>query len=156
MNAIPWHLRREDRTCAREGCGVVFTPAREASRWCSNGCRIEHNNAQRQRHAIRPRLRERECLECHTPFAPIRQDQVFCCKGCKNAEHNRELTRAKLIYRELYHWRLGYGKGVAGSFFNMASQQVSEWIAEDKRQGRKPPPLNDRGPDERKRVRRAA
>jgi len=90
----------------------------------------------------------RPCENCGKPFSPVRHDQVFCSRPCKVEEHNRELTRAKAIYREVYHWRKARGSGRMGKLLGCVSRKMDEFIAEDVRLGRQPPPLPQRIQDE--------
>lgn len=90
----------------------------------------------------------RECEACGQPYTPIRHDQLFCSRACKVDEQNRELLRARAIYREVYHWRKSRGTGRMGKLLGCVSRKVDEFIAEDVREGRRPPPLPDRIRDE--------
>lgn len=92
--------------------------------------------------------RQRPCENCGKPFPPVRHDQVFCSRACKIEEHNRELSRAKAIYREVYHWRKARGSGRMGKLLGCVSRKVDEFIAEDVKAGRQPPPLPQRIRDE--------
>ena len=84
--------------------------------------------------------KERLCKECGKSYMPRRLDQVFCSKPCKTDEQNRALVRGKQAYRMLYHWRLGNGKGSAGSLLGEASRLARSWVEQDRKEGRLPPP----------------
>lgn len=89
------------------------------------------------------------CPECRTWFEPKRSDQAYCSAACNKAAANRELARARRLYRALYHWRLAprrAGKGgPAGVAANLRfiCNEVSAWIREDREAQRKPPPPHD-------------
>lgn len=86
----------------------------------------------------------RNCTHCATSFTPRRHDQVFCSGPCKVDAGNLELKRARILYRELYHWRKARGRGQMGKLLGDVSRVMDGYIAEDRAQGRPPPPLPER------------
>lgn len=82
----------------------------------------------------------RVCLECNAPFWPRRADATYCCNECKTKGYNLEVSRARSVYRILYHWRNG---SLSGAFTEI-SRMVDGWIREDREAGRKAPPWRDK------------
>lgn len=78
-----------------------------------------------------------------------------CNKRCGLKASNLEMLRARALYRELYHWLLSQTKegrtqqevmaGVEGFTFSgnmgLVTRAGRHWIAEDRKQGRLPPPF---------------
>lgn len=86
----------------------------------------------------------RHCHNCGEPYQPRRVDQNYCGRPCLVEAQNRELLRAKKLYRELYHWRKARGSGRMGKLLGDVSRVMDEFIAEDRRRGRPAPPLPER------------
>lgn len=84
------------------------------------------------------------CGWCKETFTPRRYDQVFCTGACGDANKNHEAARGKMLYRMVYHWQASggrMGKAPNGAGLGDISRMVREMIAQDKREGRLPPPL---------------
>ena len=95
---------------------------------------------------------DRNCVECGEPFKPIRRDQIFCARKiasnrraspttCKDRAGNRELTRAKALYRYMY-WlvRKGVPKDEQGRSLSAINRQMRAWRDEDEANGIPAPP----------------
>lgn len=81
-----------------------------------------------------------KCPECNRNFNSTRHGQWTCSARCNRAAGNRELARARVLYRALYWWRLGHGKGAeAMRCFVFIIREIRSWIEEDKKAGRAPP-----------------
>lgn len=96
---------------------------------------------------VHVRYSPRECLECGASFIPIRTDQVFCTgkrPKCKQVSANRELARAKAIYRELYHHVSVSGTAERGASLSAIMRQARAWRDEDRAKGVQPPPKPER------------
>jgi hypothetical protein len=83
------------------------------------------------------------CPECRAWFEPRRSDQAYCSAKCNKEGANRELARARRVYRALYHWRLHRkGPNVAANL-RFICNEIASWHREDKERQRKPPPPHD-------------
>lgn len=92
------------------------------------------------------------CSFCGKPYEKVRYDQVSCSSRCNINFKNLEMSRAKRIYRVLYWWRLGRQKrfhGVVSMADNLRflAREIREWIEEDRKLGRPPPPMHDHSAD---------
>lgn len=85
------------------------------------------------------------CPECRAYFEPRRSDQDYCSTACNKAGSNRELARARRVYRALYHWRLEH-RGF-GANMRFVCREVASWIREDRDRQRKPPPPHNHDAD---------
>lgn len=85
------------------------------------------------------------CPECRSYFEPRRSDQAYCSAKCNKAGATRELTRARRVYRALYHWRLEHN--TFGANMTFVCREVASWIREDRERQRKPPPPHDHEAD---------
>lgn len=87
---------------------------------------------------------KRKCAECREVFQPRRHCDVFCSTKCRKAEHNREMTRGKAIYRAVFWWRKHRGSGPGKGLFAEVCRIADEWAAEDRERGYPAPPLHQR------------
>lgn len=78
------------------------------------------------------------CPECRAYFEPKRSDQAFCSARCNKSAATRELTRARRVYRALYHWRLS--RTAFGPNMRFVCREIASWIREDRDRQRLPPP----------------
>lgn len=100
-----------------------------------------------------------KCPECKQPFEARQREQTFCSKRCNTIAGNREMKRARALYRALYWWRYGrlarsarYGRpdrlAIAADLWFIC-REIKAWVLEDEREGRPPPPKHrhdtDRG-----------
>lgn len=84
-----------------------------------------------------------QCRECRSQFTPRRIDQAFCSPVCGKKADQRELVRARRLYRALYHWRLRRtGEGI-GANLRFICNEIAAWIREDREAQRLPPPAHD-------------
>lgn len=84
-----------------------------------------------------------QCPNCRTWFTPRRSDQFFCKTSCNKEAADRELVRARRLYRALYHFRLwvsGKGRLNVAANFKFICGEVDSWIREDRASQRPPPP----------------
>ncbi len=87
------------------------------------------------------------CPECRAWFEPRRSDQRYCSAKCNKAAADRELVRARRVYRALYHWRLDRkGEGI-GANLRFVCSEIASWIREDRERQRQPPPPHDHAND---------
>lgn len=94
-------------------------------------------------------------------FTPRREDQAWCSAECNRTAGNRELARARVIYRAAYHWRMTRGrKGLGAEDLGFLCREIDAWIREDRLSQRPPPPRHrhdaDRGHLRRKPLMSAA
>lgn len=94
------------------------------------------------------------CSECRTPYTRVRVDQLFCSSRCLASAKNRELKRARVIYRAVYEWRLH--RKTAGASLLFICREVAAWIKEDREHQRLPPPRHDHTRDRGLQTRRAS
>lgn len=73
-----------------------------------------------------PRPRVCFCQECGQPFYPSRVDQVFCKNVCRMAQHDRERTHGRALYRLVKSWRLDRGKGALAELTQYADRIAGE------------------------------
>jgi hypothetical protein len=85
------------------------------------------------------------CPECRATFEPSRSDQAYCSTRCNKAGSDRELKRARRIYRAVYHWRLQ--RKTFGQNMAFVCREVAAWIREDREAQRLPPPPHDHDSD---------
>jgi hypothetical protein len=90
------------------------------------------------------------CPECNRQFTAIRSDQGWCSAACNRKAGNRELARARVIYRAAYHWRMTRGKkGFGAEDLSFLCREIDAWVKEDRLSQRPPPPRHrhdaDRG-----------
>lgn len=78
------------------------------------------------------------CPECRREFKVGREGQAWCSKECNRVAGNRELARARVLYRALYHWR--YNRKSAKMNLSFICREISHWIQEDRLAQRLPPP----------------
>jgi hypothetical protein len=93
------------------------------------------------------------CPECGKPFKKGREGQWLCSTACNRKAGNRELARARVLYRALYWWR--YDRRNSGDDLVFICREIRSWIDEDKRVGR-PPPARHRHDADRGHARRRA
>lgn len=88
-----------------------------------------------------------KCPECGKPFRRIRAGQSWCSAACNRTAGNRELTRARVLYRALYWWR--YSRNDPDTAWNLGfvCREIRSWIEEDKAVGRAPPPKHNHEAD---------
>jgi hypothetical protein len=84
-----------------------------------------------------------DCPECRAQFEPRRRDQAYCSAACNKRGADRELARARRLYRALYHWRLTREDEGIGANLRFICSEISSWIREDREAQRKPPPPHD-------------
>lgn len=90
-----------------------------------------------------------KCPECGRPFVKGREGQAWCSAACNRKAGDRELKRARVLYRALYWWR--YKRNDPDTSWNLSfiCREIRSWIDEDKLAGRPPPPRHrhdaDRG-----------
>jgi hypothetical protein len=82
----------------------------------------------------------RACLECKEQFYPWKMDQVYCPGPCKDKAKNREMLRARAIYRAAYHW-VTCPVAERGTFATLMGNVARQWRDEDRELGRDAPPL---------------
>lgn len=82
------------------------------------------------------------CKECAKEYTRRRFDQIFCSTECRKAEANREMVRAKIIYRAVYHWANDRKRG---NLLSVIAQEARAWKQEDEALGLPPPPLPEEG-----------
>jgi len=92
------------------------------------------------------------CFECRSAFTCLRNDQLFCTPECLAKTKNRELKRARVIYRAVYEWRLR--RKTAGASLRFICREVAAWIREDREHQRLPPPRHDHTRDRGLQVKR--
>lgn len=85
------------------------------------------------------------CHYCGTPFqrsasTPGDKPQNYCTPRCRKNANNLEATRAKAVYRFLYHWRIKRGKDAAYEFGRMCNI-LDSYISDDRADGLPPPRL---------------
>lgn len=85
------------------------------------------------------------CPECRTWFEARRSDQAYCSTACNKRASDRELKRARRVYRALYHWRLEHR--TFGQNMVFVCREVASWIREDREAQRLPPPQHDHDND---------
>lgn len=84
------------------------------------------------------------CPECGKDYAPIRWDQGYCTVACGKLGANRELARARRVYRALYY--RGFSPAdladaaALGEDEAFLASEIASWHREDREQGRGPPP----------------
>jgi hypothetical protein len=105
----------------------------------------------------------RTCRECRETYARKRIDQNYCSSVCSRAADNRELKRARAVYRALYHWRNDRSApkvALVRTCLRFICREVRDWIDQDRVEGRLPPPRPaewvPRGHEKRKAVRAIA
>lgn len=84
-----------------------------------------------------------KCAFCGVTFEPRRVDAVCCSSKCSTAYKNLEMTRAKAVYRALYHWRADRKGPDTADNLRFITREIREWIDRDKAAGRPPPPKHD-------------
>lgn len=87
------------------------------------------------------------CPECRAYFLPRRSDQAYCSAKCNKDAAARELTRARRVYRALYHWRMKRSGPNVADNLRFICNEVASWIREDRERQRKPPPPHDHSAD---------
>jgi hypothetical protein len=82
----------------------------------------------------------RTCPECQTPF-PVRRPSVdfLCSSACNTKATNREMVRARRLYRALYDWRIRRDPDA----WRWICREIARWREEDQAAGRGPPPKAD-------------
>lgn len=81
------------------------------------------------------------CPECRTHFTRKRFDQAYCSADCNREASKRELKRARVVYRALYHWRLH--RKHSGRNLVFLCREIAAWIHEDRMHQKGPPPAHD-------------
>lgn len=88
-----------------------------------------------------------QCPECRVLFEPRRRDQAYCSAICNKRAADRELSRARRLYRALYHWRLKREDEGIGANLRFICNEIASWIREDREMQRLPPPPHDHEAD---------
>jgi hypothetical protein len=96
-------------------------------------------------------FKDKTCAECGVTFKPRRYDQDFCASKCGAVQANREMVRAKRLYRALYHWRMSRDNK---EDFAFVCREIASWAEADKAAGRKRPPRHRHDHDRGHQVRR--
>lgn len=90
-----------------------------------------------------------KCPECGGAFKSQRFGQAWCSSACNRRAGNRELARARVLYRALYWWRFARSDKETADNLGFICREIRSWIDEDKKAGRAPPPRHrhdaDRG-----------
>ena len=79
-----------------------------------------------------------KCRNCGKLYERRRADQHYCSVACSKEADNRELRRARVLYRALYWWR--YDRKTSTDNLCFIAREIRHWIEEDRAVGREPPP----------------